>query len=227
MSLPVEQMHRSGRTYFGQQPQQPAFVPAAYNRYQQRPAAAAAARRQSASRQQALGGQSLAGGAGIGLGPAGPGAWPQSAARARPSHGGGGGAGGTRKSHANQQHHTSDTAEVAIHTPLHSRSVSEYDWKRMETSRWNNLRGMWGKRSVPMDEEAAGKQADGGRSRTKGLLADGNSPTSELHMRQAGLLVGAAGQPSSWPSSSSSLAADQVQQQQQPTRGSMMGANLL
>lgn len=25
---------------------------------------------------------------------------------------------------------------------------SDYDWKRVENSRWNNLRGMWGKRSV-------------------------------------------------------------------------------
>lgn len=58
---------------------------------------------------------------------------------------------GTRRSHTSNPRHTSDTAEVAISTPLKSRSVSEYDWKRVENSRWNNLRGMWGKRSVPVD----------------------------------------------------------------------------
>lgn len=30
-------------------------------------------------------------------------------------------------------------------------SYANYDNKRVENSRWNNLRGMWGKRSVPID----------------------------------------------------------------------------
>lgn len=38
--------------------------------------------------------------------------------------------------------------ETALHTPKHSRSVNpDYEWKRVENSRWNNLRGMWGKRA--------------------------------------------------------------------------------
>lgn len=35
-----------------------------------------------------------------------------------------------------------------MHTPILSPSSSDYEWKRVENSRWNNLRGMWGKRAA-------------------------------------------------------------------------------
>lgn len=66
-----------------------------------------------------------------------------------------------------QQHHSLGTGEVAIHTPMHSRSAADYEWKRVENlSKWNNLRGMWGKRasssafdSVEEPTSAAGASA--------------------------------------------------------------------
>lgn len=45
-------------------------------------------------------------------------------------------------------HHRIGTEEVALHTPIHLHSASDYEWKRVENSRWNNLRGMWGKRAI-------------------------------------------------------------------------------
>jgi len=50
-------------------------------------------------------------------------------------------------------HRSVESQEVALHAPMHSRSVSDYEWKRVENSRWNNLRGMWGKRSDEQQEE--------------------------------------------------------------------------
>lgn len=44
-------------------------------------------------------------------------------------------------------YHRFTNPEAALHTPKHSRSVNDYEFKRVENSRWNNLRGMWGKRS--------------------------------------------------------------------------------
>lgn len=38
--------------------------------------------------------------------------------------------------------------EVAEHMPVHSQSGNDFEWKRVENTRWNNLRGMWGKRSM-------------------------------------------------------------------------------
>lgn len=59
----------------------------------------------------------------------------------------------------------SGSEEVALHTPVHSGTSSDYEWKRVENSRsWNNLRGMWGKRSlspaVARDDEPSNKKAD-------------------------------------------------------------------
>lgn len=47
-----------------------------------------------------------------------------------------------------QVQHRTGSEEVALHTPIHSQSASDYEWKRVEQSRWNNLRGMWGKRAI-------------------------------------------------------------------------------
>ena len=44
-------------------------------------------------------------------------------------------------------HRLAGTEEVAMHTPIHSQSAGDYGWKRTEISRWNTLRGMWGKRA--------------------------------------------------------------------------------
>jgi len=44
--------------------------------------------------------------------------------------------------------HRLGTEEVALQTPMHSPSANDYEWKRVENSRWNNLRGMWGKRAI-------------------------------------------------------------------------------
>lgn len=65
--------------------------------------------------------------------------WPQS----RPSYF------NVRRSQVNAGPHLiMGTEETALHTPKHSRSVNpDYEWKRVENSRWNNLRGMWGKRA--------------------------------------------------------------------------------
>lgn len=53
-----------------------------------------------------------------------------------------------RRSQVNSRPHLIlGTEETALHTPKHSRSVNDYEWKRVENSRWNNLRGMWGKRA--------------------------------------------------------------------------------
>lgn len=41
--------------------------------------------------------------------------------------------------------------EVSLSSPMQNRASSDYEFKRVENSRWNNLRGMWGKRSVPSD----------------------------------------------------------------------------
>lgn len=52
-------------------------------------------------------------------------------------------------SSSSHNHHRLGTEEVALHTPIHSSSGSDYEWKRVENSRsWNNLRGMWGKRAI-------------------------------------------------------------------------------
>lgn len=49
---------------------------------------------------------------------------------------------------AASRHHRLGTEEVALHTPIHSHPSNDYEWKRVENSRWNNLRGMWGKRAI-------------------------------------------------------------------------------
>lgn len=41
----------------------------------------------------------------------------------------------------------SSIEEVAYSAPIHG--INDYEFKRVENTRWNNLRGMWGKRSVP------------------------------------------------------------------------------
>lgn len=60
-----------------------------------------------------------------------------------------------RSQYNSRPHLILGTEENALHSPKHSRSVNDYEWKRVENSRWNNLRGMWGKRaSSELDREA-------------------------------------------------------------------------
>jgi hypothetical protein len=55
---------------------------------------------------------------------------------------------GPRKSHR------SGTEEFPIQTPVHSQSGGDFETKRVENSRgWNNLRGMWGKRSTSLADD--------------------------------------------------------------------------
>lgn len=162
-----EQIHRSGRTYLlgdrQQQHQQqvagfelsPAYIQspvaeapssAAYNRYttiQQQQARRQSPAEQSRQHQQAVAEGLAAISSGGSL------LWPQSARSMSSERALSNDRANARRSPTNPRL-TSDSAEVVIHTPLHSsRSVSDYEWKRVENSRWNNLRGMWGKRSVP------------------------------------------------------------------------------
>lgn len=49
---------------------------------------------------------------------------------------------------ANRRPFDKEEVMVIPHPSMHPRAVSDYDgFKRVENSRWNNLRGMWGKRS--------------------------------------------------------------------------------
>lgn len=67
---------------------------------------------------------------------------------------------GSRKSHR------SGTEEFAIQTPIHSQSSGDYETKRVENSRgWNNLRGMWGKRSVLPSMPVGDEGGDGDTNR--------------------------------------------------------------
>lgn len=47
---------------------------------------------------------------------------------------------------ASARHHRIGAEEVVLRSPIHL--SNDYGWKRVENSRWNNLRGMWGKRGI-------------------------------------------------------------------------------
>lgn len=53
--------------------------------------------------------------------------------------------------------------EMSMDSPMHSQVGSDFQFKRVENSRWNNLRGMWGKRSVPMDSYMESYAASDGK----------------------------------------------------------------
>lgn len=70
--------------------------------------------------------------------------------------------------------HPLGSDEIPLHTPMDPRSMNDFDFKRVENTRWNNLRGMWGKRassgsgiSSNMDEQ---QQQDGDEDRAADSL---------------------------------------------------------
>lgn len=100
---------------------------------------------------------------------------------------------GAASSQQHQQQHfrRSGSEEVALHTPIHTASANgDYEWKRVENSRsWNNLRGMWGKRSVPLDA--------GGDLLKVSQSDDVQDDSSAAQGKQAGVSSAAPASPSS------------------------------
>lgn len=63
---------------------------------------------------------------------------------------------------ANRRPFSKEEVMVIPHSSMHPRAVADYDgFKRVENSRWNNLRGMWGKRSIlPAQQQLLQSSAD-------------------------------------------------------------------